>query len=410
MHASSAPVHIPRILTAALLVCILGPAAVAQTEAQTESDPAALALVTQVHDALQKLGPVAYDARTWRTAGDHQQTSTLHVVAGRPHGTANIALSRPLIVRWDAATKGDPAILASFDGKRIRHQLPEQQAVWDLFLKPKGGIPMLPIFDATLPGIGNPKLALWEDAICTRGEQKTIGTHACDTLIFTKRMEGMARVMRIEIAVDAKTRMPMRSEVTISTEVDGKATEGGFCRGIEVVGDVRVLDADPKDFSVPVPKGWELVDANPKQEAPLLAVGALAPDWTLRDFEGKEVKLSELRGRVVLLDFWATWCGPCKEAMPELQKLHERFQARGLTVIGISINEPEKGDPAGYFKKMNYTYMGLVKGEAPAKAYGVDGIPHFFLIDKDGKIVDQHVGFGEGMAKKIAEQVEKLLQ
>ena len=70
--------------------------------------------------------------------------------------TANIALSRPLIVRWDAATKGDPAILASFDGKRIRHQLPEQQAVWDLFLKPKGGIPMLPLMEdieARFPGI-----------------------------------------------------------------------------------------------------------------------------------------------------------------------------------------------------------------------------------------------------------------
>jgi hypothetical protein len=95
--------------------------------------------------------------------------------------------------------------------------------------------------------------------------------------------------------------------------------------------------------------------------------------------------------------------------MPELQKLHERLEARGLTVVGINQHENEKGDPAGYFQKMKYTYLGLVKGEKAAEAYGVNCIPHLFLIDSEGKLVEQHVGFGDELGKKLAEEIEKLL-
>jgi thiol-disulfide isomerase/thioredoxin len=152
-----------------------------------------------------------------------------------------------------------------------------------------------------------------------------------------------------------------------------------------------------------------VADANPEEKPLLLSAGDTAPDWMLADFQGREHKLSDLRGRVVLLDFWATWCGPCKQAMPELQKLHERLEARGLTVVGINQHENEKGDPAGYFQKMKYTYLGLVKGEKAAEAYGVNCIPHLFLIDSEGKLVEQHVGFGDELGKKLAEEIEKLL-
>jgi len=112
----------------------------------------------------------------------------------------------------------------------------------------------------------------------------------------------------------------------------------------------------------------------------------------------------------VLLDFWATWCGPCKQAMPHLQELHQQFGDKGLAVIGISIREQEDGDPAGYFASKRYTYLCLLRGEQPAKDYGVGGIPHIFLIDKTGRVAFQTVGMGPKSGEQLAAKVSELLR
>src|SRR5947199_8917493 len=86
-----------------------------------------------------------------------------------------------------------------------------------------------------------------------------------------------------------------------------------------------------------------------KEKTRLLAVGATAPDWELSDADGKLQTLAQYRGKIVVLDFWATWCGPCAEVMPQMQKLHEKYKDRGVTVFGVS--SWEKNDPGVLMKE-----------------------------------------------------------
>jgi len=124
--------------------------------------------------------------------------------------------------------------------------------------------------------------------------------------------------------------------------------------------------------------------------AGLLAVGDPAPDWTLRDAGGRAHTLSEYRGRVVVLDFWATWCAPCSKVMPRMEKLHRKYKGRGVAVFGVS--SFETGDPAAVMKKKNCTYGLLLKGEEIAPAYGVETLPAVCVIGADGRVVYSHAG------------------
>ena len=141
------------------------------------------------------------------------------------------------------------------------------------------------------------------------------------------------------------------------------------------------------------------------KRAGLLAVGDAAPDWTLRDAEGRAHSLSEYRGRVVVLDFWATWCAPCSKVMPHMEKLHRKYGERGVAVFGVSTFET--GDPAAMMRKKNCTYGLLLKGEEIAPAYGVETLPAVCVIGPDGRVVYSHAGAGH---KNLDAVIEKQLK
>ncbi|MCD6310721.1 MAG: TlpA family protein disulfide reductase [Candidatus Eremiobacteraeota bacterium] len=137
--------------------------------------------------------------------------------------------------------------------------------------------------------------------------------------------------------------------------------------------------------------------------------GILAPDFTLPDLSGNEVTLSSLRGKVVLLDFWATWCSPCLFAMPGLQKLHDKYEDKGLKVM--SINLGESGAKVKKFIKENgltYTIL-LDKSGNTGRIYNVRGIPTMILIDKNGIIQMKQVGYSRWQEEKIVEKIKELL-
>jgi peroxiredoxin len=128
--------------------------------------------------------------------------------------------------------------------------------------------------------------------------------------------------------------------------------------------------------------------------AALLPIGTIAPRWTLKDAKGAEHRSSDLAGRVVVLDFWATWCAPCHRMMPGLQKLHDEFSKDGVVVIGISTSE-RGGDPVQLMLDRGYSYQLLLNGEAVSKAFHVVGLPVVYVIGRDGRIVDATVGADE---------------
>jgi thiol-disulfide isomerase/thioredoxin len=150
------------------------------------------------------------------------------------------------------------------------------------------------------------------------------------------------------------------------------------------------------------PIGAQDKEASRKQSMKLLSVGETAPDWQLDDAEGKKHSLSEYRGKVVVLDFWATWCGLCAEMMPRMQKLHEKFKDKGVVVFGV--NSWENGDPVALMQKKRYSYGLLLKGEELAETYRVTLLPVIYVIGSDGKIIYSHEGVDD---KNLASLIEK---
>jgi cytochrome c biogenesis protein CcmG/thiol:disulfide interchange protein DsbE len=122
-------------------------------------------------------------------------------------------------------------------------------------------------------------------------------------------------------------------------------------------------------------------------------VGETAPEFMLDSLGGGHVSMAELRGRVLLLDFWATWCGPCRVSMPHLEALEREFAARGLKVIGLTWNDTE--DPAPFLKEQGVTYS-IVRGDSVAGAFGIDrsGVPTLFVVDRAGRVKDFFIGYG----------------
>jgi len=120
------------------------------------------------------------------------------------------------------------------------------------------------------------------------------------------------------------------------------------------------------------------------------SVGERAPDFTLRSLDGEPVTLSAFRGKVVILDFWASWCYPCRISMPALHALWEKYRNQGVVLLGVSLDRSESA-AEGYLKANGYTVLtalweSIYASQAVAQKYGVSGIPHTFVIDRDGII------------------------
>jgi len=116
-------------------------------------------------------------------------------------------------------------------------------------------------------------------------------------------------------------------------------------------------------------------------------------------------KLDDYKGQVVVMDFWATWCGPCKMAMPGVQKLHEKFAGRPVRVFGMDCWE-RGGDPAAYMKSKGYTYTLVTGTDSIARGYGVQGIPHFVVIGVKGEQLLSQSGYSPDNEAMLAKVIE----
>ncbi len=148
-----------------------------------------------------------------------------------------------------------------------------------------------------------------------------------------------------------------------------------------------------------------------KKESPLPVVGNRAPSFTLKDTDGKTVRLSDFSGRVVVIDFWATWCHPCKESTAELEKLHRKYKDKGVVILGISM---DSGDSAmlkvkSFAEKNDLTYPMLIDDGKASESYAVYNIPATYILDRNHVIVKIYKGYMPGLGDRIAEQIEKRL-
>jgi cytochrome c biogenesis protein CcmG, thiol:disulfide interchange protein DsbE len=131
-----------------------------------------------------------------------------------------------------------------------------------------------------------------------------------------------------------------------------------------------------------------------------------APDFTLTDTNGKQVSLSDFRGKVVVLDFWATWCPPCKMEIPGFIELQKTYGAKGVEIVGVALDEPARVAEFAAKNGMNYTVV-LGTDEIALKYGGIDGIPTTVLIDRNGKIVNRFEGYHS--KDSFESEIKKLL-
>lgn len=119
-----------------------------------------------------------------------------------------------------------------------------------------------------------------------------------------------------------------------------------------------------------------------------------SPAWELKDLDGKSVKSSDFAGKVVILDFWATWCGPCRMEIPGFIELQKQYADKGLVVIGVSLDQDGASAVKPFIEKMGINYPIALGDEAVVSAFGgIEGIPTTFIIDRAGNIVRKHVGY-----------------
>jgi peroxiredoxin len=135
-----------------------------------------------------------------------------------------------------------------------------------------------------------------------------------------------------------------------------------------------------------------------------------APNFTLKSNSGKNVKLSELRGQVILLNFWASWCGPCRQEMPLLEKLQKRYSALGFTVLGVNVEEdPSKAKTL--LKDISVSFPILFDTQNKvSKQYKVSAMPSTVMIDRDGNMRYLHKGYKPGDEAQYMKWVKQLIR
>lgn len=227
--------------------------------------------------------------------------------------------------------------------------------------------------------------------------QTYVGDVLCG-VIYVQLKGARGQEPRFQLAIGAADRIPRRLEVW--SERDGRA-------GAQVVSlhDVKLnVDIDESAFVLPTPEWF-------RETVFSLRVGAAAPGWTLRDDKNREHSLARLKGKLVILDFWATWCVPCRQVMATLEKIHRKYGDQRVAIFGVNVNEQDpEADAGAFFKEHGYTYGCLIGDAEMVKKYHVKGLPTLVVIDRDGKIRLRELGAHSDLAQRLEALIEANLE
>tara|TARA_B100000809_G_C15122524_1_gene524905 strand:+ start:945 stop:1451 length:507 start_codon:yes stop_codon:yes gene_type:complete len=141
-----------------------------------------------------------------------------------------------------------------------------------------------------------------------------------------------------------------------------------------------------------------------------LEIGQLAPDFTLKSMAGANLKLTEQRGNIIVINFWASWCGPCRKEMPVLQDFYDKYQSLGVSVWGVNV-EQENQAGRDFLADLNLSFPILFDASNTISAmYQVEAMPTTIIVDRDGLVRYAFKGYKPGYEKKYAKAIKKLIR
>ncbi|MCB1691586.1 MAG: TlpA family protein disulfide reductase [Pseudomonadales bacterium] len=146
------------------------------------------------------------------------------------------------------------------------------------------------------------------------------------------------------------------------------------------------------------------------REASAVEAGTPAPDFTLKSTKGENLRLKEYRGKVVLLNFWASWCGPCRQEMPVLERIRSRYEPLGVVVLGVNVDSDE-GKALAIAKDAGVNFPLLLDtGQGVSEAYDVSAMPFTVLVDRDGNVSWIHKGYNAGDEVHYVDRLKSLIR
>ena len=238
-------------------------------------------------------------------------------------------------------------------------------------------------------------------------ERISAGLHTAKILRTEKLEVGNTPVECLVVEVELEERDPdekrmrtywidsQRNLVLKVVQLDKLSGDAANALETEITTTFRKADIDPSipegTFAFVPPEDAKEVATFRTSRPTAIEVGSEAADFRLKDLEGRETQLKSLRGNVVLLNFWATWCGPCRLEMPVIENLHQQFHKKGLRVFGV--NDEEIDTIREYVAEHEYSFPTLVDTDQQAmNLYRIRGIPTMVVIDREGKIVQYRLG------------------
>ena len=282
-------------------------------------------------------------------------------------------------------SSADRAFEIVYDGQRIIHLDPSDETAYTTTPEQTGS-QLLSQFnnlilwefmaDASVQAFDNDSLSFEGYAVvggveCLIVSSKHLhGSHTIDTRWFIGQNDYLPRKIWRKFSG-----IPGQERTEVATFSDMRA---------DLVLDSEIFTLDvPADYTVKKFEGPAAADLE-------MSTGEVAPQWSLTDASGNQHSSEDYLGRVVIMDFWATWCGACLVAMPKLQRLHEQFPDDQVAVLGINIWE--SGDPAAYMQRNDYTYGLLTAGDKMAKQFKVTSLPTLYVIGPEGKVLYGMIG------------------
>ena len=388
------------IHTALALALVSGSASL-----QTPTDGSGAAILEQAAEALRAATDVSYDGRMQITSPTGKVVVTGEVILSKFGYSSGRNLSGKVAVTgkiFKPRTSSIETFQVTFDGTTVRRYLSGTGVVLQADAGYGGGGLLRGSFGALILmhflSAEPLQASLMSPQISVTGTQEIDGRPT--DVVQVKIEQSNATVTWYIDREDHLPRQRDREFLSASGKpVTSTLTLTNIRTGIEV---------DPETFTLTPPEGVRIEQMGRRPPDPFV-VGDLAPEWTLKDGEGTEHSLVDYRGKLVVLDFWASWCPNCRNAMPAMQKLHDDYAERGVALFSINCRERGRVDPVKYLSDRGFTYPVLVNGGGIAPPYRIEGIPAFFVIGTDGRLLYRSSGYVPGSEQKIIRFIEQYL-